>query len=97
MFYVAGVEGKQVAFLLTDDQITSEVFLEGVNNILNSGEIPGMYQVRTAAPYYSTTVCLTQLLFACLDYCLPVSTTVCLPQLLFALEYCLPSTTVCLN
>jgi hypothetical protein len=31
-------------------------------------------------PYYSTTVCLSQLLFACLNYCLSVSTTVC-PQL----------------
>ena len=28
----------------------------------------------------SPTVCLSQLLFACLNYCLPVSTTVC-PQL----------------
>ena len=39
----------------------------------------------------STTVCLSQLLFACLNYCLPVSTTVCLSQLLSAcLNYCLP-------
>ena len=35
-------------------------------------------------PVVSTTVCLSQLLFACLDYCLPVSATVCLSQLLFA-------------
>ena len=37
----------------------------------------------------STTVRLSQLLLACLNYCSPVSTTVCLSQL-FALN-CLPS------
>ena len=37
------------------------------------------------------TVCLSQLLFARLNYCLPVSTSVCLSQLLSALSYCLPS------
>ena len=33
----------------------------------------------------SLSVCMSQLLFACLNYGLPVSTTVCLSQLLFAL------------
>ena len=42
----------------------------------------------------STIICPSQILFACLNYCLHVATTVCLPQLLFAL---LPTTvTVCL-
>lgn len=38
---MCGVEEREVAFLLTDNQITNEVFLEDVSNILNSGEVPG--------------------------------------------------------
>ena len=30
-------------FLLTDNQITNEGLLEDVNNLLNSGEVPGMF------------------------------------------------------
>ena len=43
LYHVAGVEGKPVVFLLTDTQISKESFLEDVNNLLNSGEVPGMY------------------------------------------------------
>ena len=32
-----------MVFLLTDTQISKESFLEDVNNLLNSGEVPGMY------------------------------------------------------
>ncbi|KIZ07655.1 Dynein heavy chain 6, axonemal [Monoraphidium neglectum] len=39
----AGVEGKPVVFLLPDSKIVSEGFLEDVNNMLNSGEVPGMF------------------------------------------------------
>ena len=39
---MCGVEEREVAFLLTDSQITNEVFLEDVSNILNSGEVPGI-------------------------------------------------------
>jgi hypothetical protein len=35
--------------------------------------------------YVCLSVCLSQLLFACLNYCLPVSTAVCLSQRLSAL------------
>eukprot|EP00924_Labyrinthula_sp_SR-Ha-C_P016869 maker-scaffold_6-snap-gene-17.26-mRNA-1 protein AED:0.02 eAED:0.02 QI:0/0/0/1/0.75/0.6/5/0/4681 len=38
-----GGEGKQVSFLLCDNQITEECFLEAVNNILSSGEIPNLF------------------------------------------------------
>lgn len=43
MYHVAGVEGKPVVFLLTDNQISKESFLEDVNSLLNSGDVPGMY------------------------------------------------------
>ena len=43
LYHVAGVEGKPVVFLLTDSQISNESFLEDMNSLLNSGEVPGMY------------------------------------------------------
>ena len=42
MFAKAGVEGLACVFLFTDTQIIDEGFLEDVNNLLNSGEVPGM-------------------------------------------------------
>ena len=41
LYQMCGVSEREVAFLLTDSQIVSEVFLEDICNILNSGEIPG--------------------------------------------------------
>ena len=38
---MCGVEEREVAFLLTDSQITNEIFLEDISSILNSGEVPG--------------------------------------------------------
>ncbi|KAL0216159.1 hypothetical protein P9112_008343 [Eukaryota sp. TZLM1-RC] len=44
MYNKAGIEGKSVVFLLTDSQIVDDSFLEDVNNILNSGEVPNLYE-----------------------------------------------------
>ena len=41
VYRLCGVEGKRVAFILTDSQIVSESFVEDVSNILNSGDVPG--------------------------------------------------------
>jgi dynein heavy chain len=38
-----GVEGKGVAFLMTDTQIVVEAMLEDINNLLNSGEVPDLW------------------------------------------------------
>lgn len=40
----AGCDGRQCTFLMTDTQIAYESFLEDINNILNTGEITGLYQ-----------------------------------------------------
>ena len=39
---MAGKDGKDVVFLFTDTQIVQENFLEDINNILNSGEVPNL-------------------------------------------------------
>jgi len=39
----AGGEGKDVVFLFSDTQIKQESFLEDLNNILNTGEVPNIF------------------------------------------------------
>ncbi|KXZ54227.1 hypothetical protein GPECTOR_5g319 [Gonium pectorale] len=41
----AGLDGKETVFLFTDTQIVQENFLEDINNILNSGEVPNLWGV----------------------------------------------------
>ncbi|KAH9281795.1 Dynein heavy chain 6, axonemal [Echinococcus granulosus] len=38
-----GVENKPTVFLFSDSQILLEEFVEDLNNILNSGEVPGLF------------------------------------------------------
>ena len=45
---MCGVEEREVAFLLTDSQITNEIFLEDISSILNSGEVPGTSSVASS-------------------------------------------------
>ncbi|XP_051515044.1 dynein axonemal heavy chain 12-like [Myxocyprinus asiaticus] len=39
----AGVKGQKMVFLLTDAQIKDEAFLEDVDSILNTGEVPNIF------------------------------------------------------
>ena len=39
----AGADMKPAVFLFTDTQIKDESFVEDINNILNSGEVPNMF------------------------------------------------------
>ncbi|CAG0885871.1 unnamed protein product [Darwinula stevensoni] len=39
----AGGEGKPTAFLFTDTQIKDEAFIEDINMLLNTGDIPNLY------------------------------------------------------
>ncbi|XP_006892361.1 PREDICTED: dynein heavy chain 1, axonemal [Elephantulus edwardii] len=41
----AGQQSLPITFLFSDTQIKSESFLEDINNILNSGDIPNLYSV----------------------------------------------------
>ncbi|KAF7277359.1 hypothetical protein GWI33_008517, partial [Rhynchophorus ferrugineus] len=40
----AGLQKRETVFLFSDTQIKSESFLEDLNNILNSGDVPNIYQ-----------------------------------------------------
>eukprot|EP01138_Halocafeteria_seosinensis_P006356 gb/GECG01006497.1/.p1 GENE.gb/GECG01006497.1/~~gb/GECG01006497.1/.p1 ORF type:complete len:3153 (+),score=416.35 gb/GECG01006497.1/:1-9459(+) len=44
MMTTTGVKNVPLAFLFTDSQIVDDSFLEDVNNILNTGEIPSLFE-----------------------------------------------------
>lgn len=44
LYTLAGVQNQPTVFLITDTQICQEEFLEDINNILNSGEVPGLFE-----------------------------------------------------
>lgn len=46
---------ESATFLFTDNQIVSELFLEDINNILNSGEIPNLWQLEEWEDIINTT------------------------------------------
>ena len=41
----AGKDNKQTVFLFSDAQIVMESFLEDINNVLNSGEVPNIFDL----------------------------------------------------
>ncbi|CAI5679041.1 unnamed protein product [Oreochromis niloticus] len=44
LYKMAAVEGKDMVFLFTDTQTVVEEFLENINNMLNSGEVPNLFE-----------------------------------------------------
>uniref|UniRef100_H3DNF8 Dynein axonemal heavy chain 2 n=1 Tax=Tetraodon nigroviridis TaxID=99883 RepID=H3DNF8_TETNG len=44
LYRLAGVDSKPTVFLFNDTQIVDESFLEDINNILSSGEVPNLYK-----------------------------------------------------
>ncbi|XP_022090728.1 dynein heavy chain 6, axonemal-like isoform X2 [Acanthaster planci] len=43
VFHIAGVQDSNTVFLLTDSDIIKETFLEDINCVLNSGEVPDLF------------------------------------------------------
>ncbi len=41
-----GIDGKQVCFMLNDEQLNNELFLEDINSILNTGEINNLHKTE---------------------------------------------------
>lgn len=46
----AGVENKTTSFLFVDTQIINEQMMEDLNNILNGGDVPGLYKKEDFEP-----------------------------------------------
>ncbi|XP_068083916.1 dynein axonemal heavy chain 6 [Anabrus simplex] len=44
LYFTAGAKNENTAFLFNDTQIVVEEFLEDINNILNSGEVPNLFE-----------------------------------------------------
>ena len=43
MLLKAGVDGKPTVFLFSDNQIKEESFVEDINMILNTGDVPNIF------------------------------------------------------
>lgn len=44
LYNQAGVSNKETTFIFVDTQVVDESFLEDINNILSSGEVPNLYK-----------------------------------------------------
>lgn len=56
----AGLNNTQTVFLFSDTQIKSETFLEDLNNILNSGDVPNIYQMDELDQIYTAMKSVVQ-------------------------------------
>lgn len=41
--FASGIDGEYICLVLTDTQIVKETFLEDINNLLNTGDIPNLF------------------------------------------------------
>ncbi|XP_038617598.1 cytoplasmic dynein 2 heavy chain 1 [Tachyglossus aculeatus] len=53
VLHLAGIEAQQVVLLLEDYQFVHPAFLEMVNSLLASGEVPGLYTLEELEPLLS--------------------------------------------
>lgn len=44
LYYQTGVKDQRTSFLFSDTQMTNEIFLEIINNILSTGEVSKLYK-----------------------------------------------------
>ncbi|NXV90779.1 DYHC2 protein, partial [Calonectris borealis] len=50
---LAGIEAQQVVLMLEDYQFVHSTFLEMINSLLSSGEVPGLYKIEELEPLLS--------------------------------------------
>uniref|UniRef100_A0A8C2QHF6 Cytoplasmic dynein 2 heavy chain 1 n=1 Tax=Cricetulus griseus TaxID=10029 RepID=A0A8C2QHF6_CRIGR len=53
VLHLAGIESQQVVLLLEDYQFVHPTFLEMINSLLSSGEVPGLYTLEELEPLLS--------------------------------------------
>jgi len=46
VIFQAGLDDKSTVFIISDNQITKEAFLEDINNLINIGEVPNLMEVE---------------------------------------------------
>ena len=46
MMVIAGIKGQPVCFLFPDNHVMDESFLEDLNNLLNTGEVPNLFDKK---------------------------------------------------
>lgn len=61
----AGGEAKNSVFLFSDTQIKNEAFVEDINNLLNSGEVPNMFPTDEKMQAYLSAAMTRVCLFVC--------------------------------
>lgn len=44
LYQMTGIDNKATTFLFNDTQVAQESFLEIINNVLSSGEVPSLYK-----------------------------------------------------
>ena len=54
-----GAQGKTTVFLITDTQIKEESFLEDIDNLLNTGEVPNLFATDEKAEIMEVRVLFT--------------------------------------
>lgn len=43
LMFASGIDGQNICLVLTDNQIVKESFLEDINNLLNTGDVPNLF------------------------------------------------------
>jgi len=56
LFLNCGLVQTNMVFLFSDTQIINEAFVEDINNILNNGEVPNLYNAEDLTNIYDTIV-----------------------------------------
>ena len=80
--------GKPTVFLITDTQIKEESFLEDIDNLLNTGEVPNLYAVDekqellevNGSAFIHFPVMSSHVLSCLVPSCLLLSTLTGIPQ-----------------